>query len=874
MGARPRRLTTIRGPSALPPRVSLCNIVKVQDDSGDSIGARVRKMREARGWSQVDLATVSGVSDRTIRRIEAGKPASLESLKGLAAAFNVEIADLKPDAAATLAAPSIASDTGRDAVTVPTRTGREHEEARRAALERLLVNDMIGWRKQSIFAGASDVIGLNRMLLEDFYVEPIVRIGGKPRSACSLIRELVGEHAIVVVSAPYGHGKSLTARMLASTLAGEWAEGERSGQECWYPIYVPLGLHASSARDLDVDLLIRRATRARALGDNRALADAYHAPQGRSLVILDGLDEVHFGPHDVDELFHRLRDQSSSGRRFVIFSRPEVLPARVSPVDITRIDLEAFDSRQIARWLGTWNATFRPAGPLTYNELEKRGFHQISRIPIILFLTAFCWDALILGANSDEASLYAHFARRLIEGKLAETRERQPRVDGIADQLVPALSRIGLLADVEPPTDRCEALMWLLGRIAWSDHVAEHVERRELTEQDVRDVVADELKIADFDAQSYRVTLLLGQQRDDAPARRSIFFGHRSFREFYVARHWLERLQELLKFPARRAEIESELLRGPLLVPGSGCLRFLRLMLARLGADLRAGIAAWSREVFERDELRWTADQPRELGAERGASLRNVALALHCEATDAKVPVTRARLRSMLAGMWATDRWETLWAPRIICPDLDLSGARIAGGNLSGAELPSATFFAVRANQANLRELRAPLANMAHADLSSADMSDAIVDNANLDHANLANAKLNGACLRECHIEGAAFVNADLRRANLSKTEFDGVSFAMADLRDADLSGTMLKTVDLENANLTGASLAGARLISCNLLEAVLVGADLRGADLSLVRDGLVVGECVFQDTRYDARTIWPDGYQASPARGLLFVPD
>lgn len=851
----------------------------MRDDAGDSIGARVRALREARGWSKVHLAMAAGVSERTVRRIEDGKSPSFESLQALAAAFCVDVADLRPGAAAVRVAPSMASQISIDAPTAPTHAGREHEDATRAAvLQWLLVNDMIGWRKQSIFAAAPEVIGLDRMLLEDFYVEPIVRIGGKPRSACGLIRQLVGEHALVVVSAPYGHGKSLTARMLASTLAGEWAEGERPRSECWYPIYVPLGLHASSARDLDVDLLIRRATkaRARALGYDLELADACHAlperPQ-RSLVILDGLDEVHFGLRDVEDLFHRLCDQSSSGRRFAVFTRPEVLPTRVSTVDIARIELEAFDSRQVARWLDAWNKTFRPADPITYKDLEARGFHHIARIPIILFLTAFCWDPLIAGASSDEASLYAHFARRLIEGKLAETRERQPRVDGVVDQLVPALSGRGLLADVAPPADRREALMWLMGRIAWSDHVMEHIEQRELTEQDVRDVVAEELKISEFDPQSYRVTLLLGQQRDEAPARRSIFFGHRSFREFFVACHWFARLREWLKFPARRADIESELLRGPLLMQGSGCLRFLRLMLARLDADVRAGIAAWGREVFERDELRWT-DQRRELSAERGASLRNVGLALLCEATDTQVPVASARIRSMLAGMWATDRWETLWAPRIVCPELDLSGVRIAGANLSGAELRGATFYGAKVNQADLRKLKAPLANMGHADFSSVDMSEAIVHNANLDHTNFSNANLSRACLRDCHVEGATFVNADLRRTDLSKTEFEGVTFAMADLRDADLSGAVLKAVDLENTNLAGASLAGARLIGCNLLEATLIGADLRGADLSLVRDGLVVGECVFQGTRYDARTIWPDGFEASPARGLVFAPD
>lgn len=54
----------------------------------------VRKLRLERGWSQEDLAQVSGLSVRTIQRIERGKRAGLESLKCLAAVFETELVDL------------------------------------------------------------------------------------------------------------------------------------------------------------------------------------------------------------------------------------------------------------------------------------------------------------------------------------------------------------------------------------------------------------------------------------------------------------------------------------------------------------------------------------------------------------------------------------------------------------------------------------------------------------------------------------------------------------------------------------------------------------------------------------------------------------
>lgn len=53
-----------------------------------------RKLRLQRGWSQEQLANFSGLSIRTIQRIERGQKASLESLKSLAAVFEIEITTL------------------------------------------------------------------------------------------------------------------------------------------------------------------------------------------------------------------------------------------------------------------------------------------------------------------------------------------------------------------------------------------------------------------------------------------------------------------------------------------------------------------------------------------------------------------------------------------------------------------------------------------------------------------------------------------------------------------------------------------------------------------------------------------------------------
>ena len=53
----------------------------------------IKKMRLDRHWSQDQLAEMSGLSIRTIQRIENGENAGLESLKSLAAVFDTNIAD-------------------------------------------------------------------------------------------------------------------------------------------------------------------------------------------------------------------------------------------------------------------------------------------------------------------------------------------------------------------------------------------------------------------------------------------------------------------------------------------------------------------------------------------------------------------------------------------------------------------------------------------------------------------------------------------------------------------------------------------------------------------------------------------------------------
>lgn len=54
----------------------------------------IQKLRLEKGWSQELLAQLSGVSVRTIQRVEGGQKAGLETLKSLAAVFDINVATL------------------------------------------------------------------------------------------------------------------------------------------------------------------------------------------------------------------------------------------------------------------------------------------------------------------------------------------------------------------------------------------------------------------------------------------------------------------------------------------------------------------------------------------------------------------------------------------------------------------------------------------------------------------------------------------------------------------------------------------------------------------------------------------------------------
>ena len=76
----------------------------------------IQKLRLQRGWSQQQLADLSGLSVRTIQRIEQGQVASTESLKSLAAVFEIDFSTLQEPGMNTTAPASTAAFDAEEAL--------------------------------------------------------------------------------------------------------------------------------------------------------------------------------------------------------------------------------------------------------------------------------------------------------------------------------------------------------------------------------------------------------------------------------------------------------------------------------------------------------------------------------------------------------------------------------------------------------------------------------------------------------------------------------------------------------------------------------------------------------------------------------------
>lgn len=127
------------------------------------IASAVKGLRDLHGWTQATLAELSGLSERSIRRIERGEAADRDSLRALARAFEFDDIDLFTKPMAIPTAEQIAEYGRRleaETVVVPVErlTGRALRELLERADALLPIYDCTDETAEARFAGLADLV--------------------------------------------------------------------------------------------------------------------------------------------------------------------------------------------------------------------------------------------------------------------------------------------------------------------------------------------------------------------------------------------------------------------------------------------------------------------------------------------------------------------------------------------------------------------------------------------------------------------------------------------------------------------------------------------------------------------------------------------
>lgn len=796
----------------------------------------------------------------------------------------------------------------------PLRRPRRDEHFNEAVRE-ILAWDFVDWRTRHVFGKQEEGDSLPTMPLEKIYVQPVC----EPEESGKLpilIQEkldgwLVGPPALALVTAEFGRGKSLSARMFAARLAEKYLEGdEASPAERWWPVFVRC---AGEFRE-SIATMVALAQREQLQRAGAEKLEAEHPAVGlpsaddqKVVLILDGLDEVHLNPTQTRDLLTRLRDFTSTRRRVVVFTRPGAVERQERETKDRHFALRRFDERQIEDWLVRWKSLVASDAEQTHTEtlglaaIKTRGLMELAPTPVLLFMIAWTWEPEAK-AEVEQSGLYERFFLQLARSKCEFDRDApqgQQVVQKAAAELHSVLIDKNLLLR---GSKREEALVWLLGCVAW-EHARMAHRGEALLRRDVENLIDRELGIrsgANF--QLIQRGLMLVLQVDPFGDDPALEFGHRSFREFLIAHYWRARL---ITEPFGPDE-ERALLGARLLEDESRTLDFLLGLLRREPESIRERVVEHAERLFFDERLgthKGPCSEPRK---DERCFLREAALALLCHVDTRKLEDRRYRprdasqgLRSLAGLMWTIGKSPALNAPSICAPRLDCAWSNLTGANLPAADLNEASLEGANLEGANLARAilrgadlsRALLhganlagANLSSATLSSANLVGAVLENAILEGASLGRANLGWARLAGAHLVGAELESAILTHANLLKADLSGASLEWANLENADLSFANLTGASLDHAtllhvDLEGAKLNHARLNGATLQWAKLGGADLEGANLqgtNLVHAdlGLGLGRVLGLRRALNLdKAILPEGFTFLPEDGLEVPP-
>jgi len=747
-------------------------------------------------------------------------------------------------------------------------------DIRRTELTRMLIaQDTLSWMNRHVLGNVRQHAELGPMPLGSMYVEPYVKLHDQdepvPIQRWFDTQLALAAPAVLIVSADFGHGKSLSARYLASRLALSYLQATEPSAECWYPVYVRAG-EDLTATENTVDAIVARAMRRQA-NDPEGLQlslnkrdEALTLPDGHTLVIIDGFDEIALPPAEIERFFQTLDDESSQTQRFVVLGRPESLYEVTNMGERwrTRIaHIQRFERSLAADWLRNWNDNNVDRRPVEWEALNTPELSDLIRTPVLLFMAAFTLSdpraTTEAAAVVDATTLYESFCKAMARGKLAQSGERHQVIERSASTLADALESgnwsLGPAANNNTQERLSQAMLWLMSRVAWEAYVRGDLPLRK---RHIEDLLERVVGVNDSHTDAVVIGSLLALQANLASGQTLMFFGHRSFQEYLAARFWHKAVEHLGAMPSRtlQRDFEEKNLLGAALVNIEQAHKFLMELERReLRTERRALVQAWADGCF------CDTEDPHPVVKQRRPPLRAAALAIAC--IQAGFDLTRSDRRmafvSLVAFNWihlmTHNRWLLFSVPGAKFDGIDLRAANLHRISMQAASLRSATLKFTNCGSAALQKADFSGADLTgarfdRADLQQVNLSNAMARDSLFDYADLRDADLRSANFQYTSAYGAIFFAADLTKAvflgahlesahfdeaNLTEADLCNANLAIATLAGANLMNAKLHRANLSNADLTDANLSGARLAGANLWGAKLTGANLSGADLT-----------------------------------------
>ncbi len=615
------------------------------------------------------------------------------------------------------------------------------------------------------------------------------------------LRDELAQNLVVVISGHMGFGKSLIAQRIAAEFAMEWLQCLAGNLEdsAFMPIYIKCANVLNDDNFSDISSFTRRALHEHNLVLKIGLPvdnSAFDAPGEDRLVlyIFDGLDESIFTKAQIEQFIVKLMGWSSKHRKFLITSRPAILPEVIlAEYKIPVLKLQPFfaeeESIYAEKWLSVW-----PSGIPSPRSSDH--------------------DYWIF-------ELYERICAALARGKHPSDSDKvHKRINESRQHLLSAYRESGELnyKDKEPP----DAMLYFMSCLAWNAYCySQEIAEEQLiddsfSDENIRSAIPE--RIQSEHAEVVLLGVKLAMQAYTVNGEIRVFPGDPKIQEYLLAYYWNSRIRRLICLGSShdRKSLEQPLLKGRLLRCGDGVARSLCVMLCKsTDTKFRIQLEKWTEECFH-DEAQISQSTTMMEHSEnlcistrndRRAPLRESALALRslvaCRLSRPGLEVARPdSLRSLLAWFWLHNEIPVIRAMR-----LEHQNARLEGANLFAADFRNSN-------------------------LTGADLSDV-----NLSQADISESKLVSVTL----------TNANLRNANLSKTNLTGAILVGAILVDANLTDCDLTEVDLTGADLTNAVLAGAILAGAKLNRANFTGADLRQADLA---DAIGLGEAILKDAK------------------------